>query len=118
MTITTELERTLTVTGPDGEPATIHGNRHRSDFRQLSFEVGGDAVGQTLLGTLTVSGALPVERDLDLGDEIRIQAIAADGTVIATGAASIDTPNFKTHRDKYGEIIAIERAHRAKVISE
>lgn len=38
--------------------------------------------------------------------------------MITTGGAIIGAPNFKAHRDKHGEIIAIERAHRAKVIAE
>lgn len=134
MSVTAERESgidSMTISTPGSDPVTITGDEAGSALDkleqasealkrvdQLTFRVGGDAIGQSIFGSLSISGSAPIERDLDLGDEVRIQVIAADGAVVATSAAIVGAPNFKAHRDKYGEIMAVERAHRAKVASE
>lgn len=103
---------TATITDERGEHVTFD----IPERRQLSFEVGGDVIGQDLFGTVAISGKVRVERDLDLGDEVQVQVISANGEVLSSVPALIGAPGFREHRDKDGAIIAIERAHRAKVI--
>lgn len=83
--------------------------------KQLSFDVGGEAVGKHLYGTIAINGKLETTRDLNLGDELRVQIINAESEVVASGPALCSAPAFNEQTDKDGEIIAIERAHKAKV---
>lgn len=82
---------------------------------QLSFRVGGEAVGHTIFGTLAINGKLKVDQDLNLGDELRVQVVNSMGELVAGGPAFVSTPGFREKKDKYGEIIAIERVHKAEV---
>lgn len=112
--------KSVTITGDEAGSALDKlgqaTERLKEAHGQLSFRVGGDAEGERLIGSLTVSGSIPVTENLDLGDEIQVRIVNAAGEVLATVAAEIGAPNFKTHRDKYGSIVAIERAHKGKVI--
>lgn len=83
--------------------------------QQLSFNVGGEAIGKHLYGTIAVNGKLETTCDLNLGDELRVQIINAQSEVVAAGPAICSAPAFNEQTDKDGEIIAIERAHKAKV---
>lgn len=83
--------------------------------QQLSFRVGGDAVGKHLYGTIAVNGKLETVCDLNLGDELRVQIINAQAEVVASGPAICSAPAFNEQTDKDGEIIAIERHTKAKV---
>lgn len=95
-----------------GEPTEINLPPRKG---QLSFEIGGEAVGKHLYGTITIGGKLETDRDLNLEDELRVQVMNAQGEVVAGGPAIVGAPAFIEQRDKEGEIIAIERAHKAKV---
>lgn len=102
----------MTISTPGEEPVDI---KFPSKQQQLSFTIGGEAAGQRVFGTVAVAGSLQVDRNLDLGDEVRVQVVNSEGEVIASQGAMVGAPNFKTSRDQHGEIIAIERAHKAKV---
>lgn len=82
---------------------------------QLSLDVGGEAIGLSVIGTVKIGGDLRVEKDLDLGDEVRVQVVDSNGEIISSAAALISAPAFKEHRDKHGELICLERAHKAKI---
>lgn len=102
----------MSISSPGHEPVDI---KFPSKKSQLSFEIGGEAVGQRVFGTVSVAGSLQIDRNLDLGDEVSVRVVNAQGEVIASGGAIVGAPNFKTTRDQQGEIIATERAHKAKV---
>lgn len=115
MSVTAERESgidSMTFKSPGHEPVTITGDetesaldkldqaaehlkRNRAGTGQLSFKVGGDAVGEKLIGSLAISGSIPINENLDLGDEIQIKVVSASGVVLATVAAEAGTPNFK-----------------------
>lgn len=82
---------------------------------QLTMKVGGEAVGKELFGSIAVAGKIRCERDLNLGDEVRVQVVSAQGEVIASTGAMVAAPAFFEHRDREGYVIAVERAHKAKV---
>ena len=96
---------------PQKEPVDI---KFPSKQQQLSFTIGGEAAGQRVFGTVAVAGSLQVDRNLDLGDEVRVQVVNSEGEVIASQGAVVGAPNFKTSRDQHGEIIAIERLTRPR----
>lgn len=118
---TATAERRFNVNDPEDVERTMERLARDTDERQaaqLTFEVGGDAAGERLIGSLAISGSIPVAENLDLGDEIQVRIVDATGEVLATVAAVIGAPNFRTHRDKYGQIVAIERAHKGKVLDQ
>lgn len=88
--------------------------------RQLSFDVkphadlDGHRDGDLLMGSLKITGAMNVGRDLNAGDTVSIIVHDADGDVLAQATAEVDAPSFRVIRDK-GTPIGTERAHKARI---
>ena len=84
---------------------------------QLTLEVaGGLAEDEPLVGSVKISGALDIDRDLARDERVRVHLIADGGEVVAEGWAICSAIAFKLHR-KNGEALT-ERIHTAKVVEE
>jgi hypothetical protein len=82
---------------------------------QLSFDVRPRYDDAPLLaGSLKVSGAFTLPRDLHPGEALSVHIATADGEVIAQGIAEVAGVGFAPVRNK-GETIGMERQHKAKL---
>lgn len=79
---------------------------------QLTFEVGGDPPTAALLG---FSGKVFVHRELVKGEEVHLQVVDADGTVVADGYGRVVGVAFRDRLDEHGQVTATERVHSVKV---
>lgn len=82
--------------------------------KQLTMKIGGEAVGMHLFGSLKVKGTMGVRKDMNLGDELRVQIVDEQGEIVASGAATVQLPAFKKQVEE-GVVIGIERVHTAEL---
>lgn len=80
--------------------------------QQLTFEVGGEKPTESLL---RVSGGIYTSRELAKGEEVHLQVVDADGTVVADGYGTVVGVAFKDKRDEHGHVSSTERSHSVKV---
>jgi hypothetical protein len=80
----------------------------------LDVQMPQDAPNGGLLTASVTLAALPVERDLNPGDQVTVTIADADGVVVGQCAQEISGVAFKPLLiDK--EPVGLERAHKAKV---
>lgn len=86
---------------------------------QLSLDVHPHAAldedDLLLVGSLKVKGAFRISRDLNAGDELLVIVQNPDGEVLCSSHAEVESPRFKTIKDK-GTPIGTERAHTAELL--
>lgn len=72
-----------------------------------------------LIGTLKLTGELPIKGNLHPGEQLTVQVASADGQVIAAGIYELIPPAFKDVDGGPGVgVIGMERAHTAKLDQE
>lgn len=80
---------------------------------KLSFNVGGEPPTSAVL---RLSGGCRVHREIDKGDELHLQVVDMDGTVVADGYGHIEELTFRDKRDpETNDIVATERIHTARI---
>lgn len=82
--------------------------------RQLSWEVGGDPE-ERLVGTVKVSGAMPLPRDLERDEKVVVQIINEQGELLAKGPAVVSAIDFKLVR---GDVRYTERRHTVGIVED
>lgn len=80
--------------------------------KQLTFDVGGETPTESLL---RVSGGIFTSRELQKGEEVHLQVVDADGTVVAEGYGKVVAVGFKDRFDEHGHVTETERSHSVKV---
>ncbi len=74
----------------------------------------GQRPGEGFLdGAISLGGKLPVDRDLQPGDELTVTVCSADGEVLAQSVFEVQTVGFVPVRLK-GFVIGQTRVHKAK----
>jgi len=79
---------------------------------QLTFDVGGNKPDKAVL---RFSGGLMLDRELTKGEELHVQVVDMDGTVVGNAYGKIIAVTFKDKLDEDGFVTSTERVHSAKV---
>ncbi len=80
--------------------------------QQLTLDVGGEKPTESLL---RFSGGLFTARELSKGEEVHLQVVDADGTVVADGYGRVLGVAFKDKVDEHNNVTATERVQSVKV---
>jgi hypothetical protein len=67
-----------------------------------------------IVGLLKISGSLRCPRDLQDGDELIVSVADADGNLLSSHHAEVQTPTFARIEEK-GAVLGLERIHKAKI---
>ena len=72
------------------------------------------ADGGMLIGSLAIGGTLPVGRDLNPGDRLRVVVSGVDdGELVVSSEVEVGAIGFKPIKDE-GLVVGTERVHKAK----
>lgn len=82
------------------------------DETQLSFTVGGSMPTKS---RARIAGGLFTHREIEKGEELHMQLVDSDGTIVADGYGRVESITFKDVYDKDGELAEVQRVHGVKI---